>query len=157
MDASREPGQIKPRTGSLVVGADLSRRRDTLQDGVGQLSESLHKDGYQLAVKLGVGAALELSEGVGGAARFLIGPVGGDSVVGVSDGDDARAQRNLSAVEGIRVTGAVEELVVMLDHLGDARDGAERLENLGAEGHVGLHGLPLLRIKRAALIQYGLR
>src|SRR5713101_4402971 len=150
--------QIKPRTDSLVVGAaDLRRRRGTLQDGVGQLAESLHKDGHQLAVKLRIGAALELGKGVGGTARFLIGPVGGDGVVGVSDGDDARAQRNLSAVEGIRVTGAVEELVVMLDHLRDARDGAERLENLGAEVHVGLHGLPLLRIERAALIQYGLR
>ena len=43
------------------------------------------------------------------------------------------------------------------NHLADAGERRERIENLGAEGHVRLHGVPLVGIERAALVQNALR
>src|ERR1700730_16626512 len=42
---------------------------------------------------------------------------------------------------------------MMENHLADARECGERLENLGAESYVGFHGFPLFGIQGATFIQ----
>jgi len=53
---------------------------------------------------LGVGAALQFGQSFGGGARFLVGAVAGDGVVGVGHGDDSRAKRNFFAGQRMRIT-----------------------------------------------------
>ena len=48
-------------------------------------------------IELVCGAAFEFGESFFGVARFLVGALGRDGVVGVGDGDDARAEGNLIA------------------------------------------------------------
>jgi len=85
-------------------------------DGVGELAQGAHEDFDNFGVELGVGTALELGEGFGGEAALLVSAVTGDGVVGVGDGDNARAERDLFADKTVGVAGAIE---------GRIRDGAE--------------------------------
>src|SRR6185437_126134 len=105
------------------------------------------------AVKLRVRAALQFGEGIRGTPAFLVSAVAGDGVVGVGHSDDARAKRNALARERVRIAGAVKEFVMMQNHLADARQRREWIENLRAKSYVGLHGLPFLGIQRPALVQ----
>ena len=52
---------------------------------------------------------------------FLVGAVAGDGVVGVGNRDDARAQRNLFAGQGVRVAGTIEIFVMVQNHFADMR------------------------------------
>jgi len=50
---------------------------------------------------LRAGAALEFGESFFGGAAFLVAAVAGDGVVGVGDGDDARANGDVFAGEAL--------------------------------------------------------
>src|SRR6266481_4572839 len=122
-------------------------------DGVGELAQSAHEDFDNFGVELGVGTAFELREGFGGEAALLVSAVAGDGVVGVGDGDNARAERDLFADETVGVARAIEEFMMVQNHLANVSERSEGLENLRAELNVRLHGFPFIRIERAALVQ----
>src|SRR5271169_1078428 len=121
-------------------------------DGIRELAHRTDKDLHDGAVKLRVGAALELSEGFQRAAAFFVRTIAGDRVVGIGHRDDAGAERDGFGRESVGIPGAVEKFVVMQNHLANAGQRSKRIQNLGAEFYVGLHGFPFVRIKRAALV-----
>ena len=92
-----------------------------------------------------------------GSASLLVAAVAGDGVVGIGDGDDARAEGNTFVGKRLGITGAIEKFVVVQDHKANARERCERLEKFSPEIYVRLHGFPFFGIQRAALIQYVLR
>ena len=74
-----------------------------------------------------------------GCVRLLVRTIRGQSIERVGDSDDASQKRNLIAGESIRISAAVESLVVEFDagkHFGELRD---RTQNVGALGRVRLH------------------
>ena len=126
-------------------------------DGVGELAHGADEGCDQLRIELGAGAAFEFGEGLLGGAAFFVAAVAGDGVVGIGDGDDARAERDAFGGERFRVTGAVEKFMVVQNHFADASERNERLQKFSAEGDVGLHGVPLFEIERAALVENNFR
>ena len=63
----------------------------------------------EFGIELGAGTALEFGERLIGGAAFFVAAVAGDGVVGISNGDNASAERNIVAGEGFGVAGAVEK------------------------------------------------
>src|ERR1700733_239824 len=88
-------------------------------------AHGVHEDAYDFWIELIGGATLELGEGVFWRARFLVGALGGDRVVGVRNGDHARSVGNLFALKAQWITGSVVELVMVTNHFADA---AHRLQ-----------------------------
>src|SRR5271168_1334731 len=123
--------------------------RGDLDDGIRELAHGTDKDLHDGPVKLCVGAALELGEGFERAPPFFVGAVARDRVVGIGYGDDAGPERNAFARESIGIAGAIEKFVVMENHLSNVCQWSERIQNLGAEFYVRLHGLPFVGIERA--------
>src|SRR6266478_2793214 len=101
-------------------------------------------------IELRVGASVQFRQGVAGLARLLVSAVAGDGGVGVGDGDDTRSERDFFARKGFGVTRTVKILVVMQDHLANPRQRCERVKNLGAKLHVGLHRFPYRAAPRPA-------
>ena len=88
-----------------------------------------------------------------GRVRLLVGTIRGQRVEGVGDSDDARQQRNLVALQAVRISAAIEGLVMQFDtgqHFGQLRD---RAQNVGALGGVRLHDLKFFCGERAGLFQ----
>ena len=79
-----------------------------------------------------------------GADRAPVGVARGHHVVGVGDGDDAGAERDLLARDAGRVAAAGELLVVVQDDLGDRAVALDALDELGALLGVELDQLPLV-------------
>src|SRR5437660_3162307 len=102
-------------------------------DGIRQSAHGAHKNFDDPTIELGVGAALEFGERVGGAARFFVRAVAGDGIVGVGNGDDARAEGDAFARQRGRITRAIEKFVVMQDHFADAAERRERIEDFCAK------------------------
>src|SRR5215472_14046456 len=117
-------------------GALSARGGGDFDDGIGQSAHGAHENFDDGTVELRVGASFEFGERVGGRAGFFVGAVAGDGVVGVGDGDDARAKWNGFAGERAGVTGAVEKFVVMQDHFANVGERRERIENLRAKANV---------------------
>src|SRR5215469_5037056 len=120
-------------------------QRSDLDDGGRELPHSTQEGGYEPGVELRVGAAFEFAERFVGGPALLVAAVARDGVVGVRNGNDARAQRNGFAAQGVGITGTVEEFVMVYNHLPDAGHRSKRFEQLSAIRHMGLHGLPLVR------------
>src|SRR5580658_1314804 len=104
-------------------------------------------------IELVGGAAFQFGEGFLGIASFFVGALGSDGVVGVGDGDDARAKGNLIGGEAVGIAGAIVKFVMVANHFADAIHGGERLENFRAELGVGFHGGPFGGVERAGLVQ----
>ena len=83
--------------------------------------------------------------------------IGGQRVEAVDDGEDARAQGNLFALEAVGIAGAVPVLVVMPDDRGDGIGKLDRRQDLRADGRVALHGLELAGGQPAGLVENVLR
>ena len=102
-------------------------------NGVGKLAHSADKDFDDGPVKLRVGAALQFGKGFGRAAAFLVSAVAGDGVVSVGHRNDARTERNALAGKSVRIARAIEEFVMMENHLANVGQGRERVQDLGAK------------------------
>ncbi len=85
-------------------------------------------------------------------ARQPVGPLRGDRVEGVGDGDDASAQGDLLAAQAIRVAAAVNALVVVANDRREARI-PHRREHVRAVGGVTLDHLELLVGEGAGLVE----
>src|SRR2546422_4281352 len=72
-------------------------------DGIGKLAHGLDEERDDFGVELSVAAALEFGEGFGGGAGFFVGAVAGEGVVGVGDGENARAERNFVPGNSVRI------------------------------------------------------
>ena len=95
---------------------------------------------------MGAGAALDFESSAAWAeSSFLVGAIGSDGVVGVGDGDDARAERNILSGAAFGIAGAIEHFVVMQHHVADVGQRVQRLEKPIAEAHVLLHQFPFRR------------
>ena len=97
-----------------------------------------------LRVELGAGDAAQLGERGLGADRAPVGVARGHHVVGVGDGDDARAERDVLARDAGGVAAAGELLVVVQDDLGDRAVALDALDELGALLGVELDQLPFV-------------
>src|SRR6185437_12678472 len=85
--------------------------------------------------------------------RLPVGPVGRHRAPRVARADDARAERDVSAREGVRIARSVPALVAGADDAADiAEEAADLLEHLLAEDRVRLHDLPLRVVERAGLV-----
>jgi len=108
-------------------------------------------------VELRARAAVQLLQRGGGAARTLVGPVGGHGVERVGDQEDAGGERDRVTAEPVRVAAAVEALVGVPDPGGDRCQAVDPRHDLRA----GLRVLPQDRElgvgKRARLAQDRLR
>ena len=86
----------------------------------------------------------------------LVGAVGGHGVERVGDGDDARHQRDLIALQSVGIAVAVHVFVVQFDarqHVLQLRD---RAHDVGALGGVLLHQFEFLGGERAGLLQHAI-
>ena len=97
-----------------------------------------------LRVELGAGDAAQLRQRRLGAHRAPVGVARRHHVVGVRDGHDARAERDLLARDAGRVAAAGEPLVVVQDDLGDRAVALDALDELGALLGMELDQLPLV-------------
>src|SRR5215469_1197646 len=88
-------------------------QRSDLDDGVGELPHGTHEGGNEPGVELRVGAAFEFAERFVGAPALLVAAVARDGVVGVRNGNDARAERNGFAGQGVGIAGTVKEFVMV--------------------------------------------
>ncbi len=127
--------------------------RGDFDDGIGELAHGADEEFDKARVKLRSPQRSSFGKGLFRGAAFFVAAVAGDGVVGIGDGDDARAERNIFSRQCLRVSGSIEKFVMVQDHAADARERHQRLQQFSAEGYVGLHRVPLFQIQRAALIQ----
>ena len=82
----------------------------------------------------------------------LIAAVAGDRVVGVGDGDDARAERDVVALEPVGVARAVVALVVVAHHRADPRQQLDVGDDAVADGRMAAHDahLGVVELRRLA-------
>jgi hypothetical protein len=85
--------------------------------------------------------------------RPLVGSLAAQRVVDVDDGEEARAERDLLALESARVAAAAPVLVVGVGDLARDAQVLRLLQDLEADLRVGPHHRPLLRAELAALEQ----
>src|SRR5882762_10297485 len=139
--------------GERAEKLDWGEEGSDFDDGVGELAHGADEGCDEAGIELGAGAALEFREGLIGGAALFVTAVAGNGVVGIGDGDDARAERNLFAGEGFGVAGAIEKFVMVQNHFTDAGERNERLQKFSAEGDVSLHGVPFFEVEWAALVE----
>jgi len=86
----------------------------------------------------------------------VIGPHGGDRIVGVGDRDDLRQERNRLFLQAIGVARSVDGFVVMQDDRGDLRDSfaADRREDVVAATRMGSHDAHLFLVEATRLEQH---
>ena len=110
---------------------------------------------HALRVQAGAGLGVELGKGVGGGARAAVGTVGGEGVEHIGDREDAHLQRQALTGETVRVAGAVDPLVMVLDEL--EHQGMEAAQ-LGEEGApvcgMALHDVELLVREAGGLLEH---
>ena len=78
-------------------------------------------------------------------------------VVGVADGHDARADRDLRAAERVGVSLAVDAFVAGADELGDIMQGGGGGEDALADDWVAADVGPLVGVEGAGLVEDGFR
>ena len=105
---------------TLDVGAELG-------PGVERHAE---EDGDDGGIELGSGAVCDLAAGRGEVCSFAIGAVGGHGVESVGDGEDAGAERDLTAAKAAWVAGAVEALLVGVDDFGSFAEEGDFADHL---------------------------
>ena len=66
-------------------------------DGVRKLAHGTDEGLDEVSIELGIGAAFQFTEGLFGGATLFIAAITGNGVVGIGDGDDTGAERNLVA------------------------------------------------------------
>ena len=76
---------------------------DWLDQWVGKAAKARYERSDQFRIKLRAAATFEFLNGLLRGARFLVGALGSDRVIGVGDGNDARTERDLVAGESLRV------------------------------------------------------
>src|SRR5215813_5282437 len=119
-----------------ISGTAAGGQGTDFNNWIGLLPHGLNKDFNDFLVKLRVGAALELRKGVSSGAAFFVSTIARDGVVGVCDGHDARAQRNLLADKRVRVARPVEEFMMMQNHFANAGKRRQRFQNFCTENDV---------------------
>src|SRR5216683_6246212 len=95
----------------LVLGG----QRQVHRVGRDQIQESVDHPWVEVATATG----LDLFESLGQAKGRTVNAVGHHGLEGIGDRDDARTQRDVLALEALRVPGAVIFFVVMPDERGD--------------------------------------
>src|ERR1700692_3204003 len=94
---------------ATAAGAGLSGiaglERSDFGDGIGGVEHGAQEGVDKIGVKLGFGAALEFVESLLGGAAFFVAAVAGDGVVGIGNGDDAGAERNIFRGAGFGLAG----------------------------------------------------
>src|SRR5260370_3693319 len=127
--------------------------RSDFDDRVWQRAHGADEKFHNGSVKLRIRAALQLGERVRRSPGLLVRAIAGDGIVGVGNRDDAGAQWHSFSRQRLRITRAVEEFVVVQNHVAEARKRRQRVEDLDAKLYVRLHRLPLFRLERAVLVQ----
>ena len=120
-----------------------------------QLFKHIHKHGYNLRVELRAGAAFHFFDCFNSIKRLPIGPVIGDRVVGISDGNDSGFERDALSLE---LSGVALSVISFMMRKNDVRDVPILLrfiENTRALYRMKLHDFPLGRIQLACFIQNG--
>jgi hypothetical protein len=76
---------------------------DGLDQRVGQAAQTQYERADQFGIKLRATATFEFLKGLLRGARLLVRAFGSDRVIGIGDGNDARAERDLVAGESLRI------------------------------------------------------
>ena len=115
------PGGMPPVAAapSATRGRAVEHRRQ-LVVAIGRPIEDaaveVHEDGHDVGVELDAGEALELLDRLlVGERRLAVRARAGHRLVGIGDGEDPGAERDVEGLDAVRVAGAVEPLVVRLD------------------------------------------
>src|SRR5512146_577688 len=88
------------------------------------------EDAHDHAVELRAALHFEFADGFHGLHGRRVRPVGDHVHVGVSDGDDARAERDVLTFEALGIPRTIEALVMMLYVLANAFAAAEAFDDL---------------------------
>src|SRR5713101_7093551 len=111
------------------------------------------EDRYQVGVEQSSGAELQVLADFVAGAGGVIGTHRGQRVVNVGDRQQAPLDRDVLALERVRIAGAVPALVVE-EKVGDGGlQVADLAQDAGAGGRVLLHGLPFGGGERTGLVQ----
>ena len=98
--------------GEAEGGAEVFAELDPVALGDGE------KDFDDFGIELRAGATADLFAGVGHGQGFAVRAVADHGVERIGDGEYARAERNLFALEATRVAGTIVELLVSEDDFG---------------------------------------
>ena len=88
-----------------------------------------------------------------GVERVAVGARGRHRVIGVADGDDAGADRDRLARQGVRISMSVPALVTGAHHLGHRDERGRRAQDPLADDGVLVDERPLALVERARLVQ----
>lgn len=105
--------------------------------------------------ELEAGAGLQFREGAGRGHSRAVGAVGCHRVEGVRHRYHPRGQRNLLALESVRIAAAVPALVMPAHHRQRPRQPGDHLHDLTAAQNVRLHPVEL-RVRQAARLPQNL-
>src|SRR5436190_9504870 len=135
------------RTEAIVSADDAGT--DAFEGLVRDLVERL----YHLRVELAARALGDRPARVRQRGGGPVGPVCGDRVERVGDREDPRRERDLLALQAVRVALAVPALVVVLDDVGRRLEEGDPAEDLRADQRVPAHQ-PALRVaERLGLVE----
>ncbi len=111
------------------------------------------EDVDHLRIELGAGVVAQLMKGLGVGQCRAVGPVVDHGVVRIGDRDDARADRDLVALQAVRVAASVEALVVVEHHRDGLAQARRLLQDDLADAGMLADRLPLLVAERGGLVE----
>ena len=129
-------------------------RRIRLWNG---FAEQPTEDLDELRIKLDAGVLAQLVDRCLMTDSGLVRPVVDHGVIGIGDGHDARAERNVAAAETVRISVAAEAFVVMQDDGSGVPHRGDAINDHLADAWMLNDGLPLIWRERAGLLQDLLR
>src|ERR1700724_470614 len=108
-------------------------------------------------VEVATAPGLDLLQRLIQAQGWTVDPVGDHGFKGIGDSDDARAERDLLALEALGISGAVEFLMVMADQRRDMMQALDRTDDIGADLWMATHPRHLVFRQRHRLPENPIR
>ena len=108
-------------------------------------------------MELGAGAAPKLAEGLGRGPGLAVRACARDGIVGVGDVHDAGGQRNVIALQPVRVPATIGTLVMQLDDGDMTREERHGTEDARAERRMQLDDVDFLHRQRRRLAEHFVR
>ena len=104
------------------------REGSDFDDGIGELTHDTDEDLDDCGSNWASAQRSSSERAVRSGATFFVGAVAGDGVVGIGDGDDARAERNIFCGEGVRDSRSRRKIRGGENHFANAGERNERFE-----------------------------
>src|SRR4051794_12482100 len=152
-DSASAIARREPSATAAGSGGDWVLARPRLGPLLALAVERADQDLGHLRVELGAGVLAELANGLAVIHPPAVGAVGHHRVVGVAGEDDAGPDRDLLALQAVRVAAAVEALVLAADDASHRAEARDRSQDALADDRVGLHDLELVVGQLGGLVE----